>query len=69
MNKLKPKCTSKCSECLFHYVDECIATPGKDYFIKINIEKAKLLLENPQSFALNKQKLKELVNHFPTLSV
>lgn len=69
MNKMKPKCSSKCSSCLFYFTNGCIAPPGDDYYIEISEKQAKLILNNQDRFELTSKTSKELINKFPELVV
>ncbi|MDA3927366.1 MAG: hypothetical protein PF541_00280 [Prolixibacteraceae bacterium] len=67
MSYSKPKCSIKCGECFFHYINECIATPRKDYFKAINEKQAQLIVNNKNRFKLSKKNAKELLKRFPAI--
>lgn len=64
----KAKCYGKCSECFFYYMDSCIASYGDNYFIKINKDQAKLILNNRLRFSISQKTTNELIHLFPEVS-
>ena len=60
----RPLCYGKCGNCFFHYINNCAAICGDDFYIEIKQRQAELILKNSSRFSISQEHVKELSYRF-----